>query len=416
MLYTFNQSVQGYHHWMQNQPLQDYSASYTDPRNQYHIAVVADGHGSVECFRSDVGSAIVTTTAINYLKKFAAAVLESPDAIYNDLLFSAPKRCNSVRALTDSIVTTWNCAVVDHYHNNISQASAKDIATIYGTTFIAALHLPKCLILFQQGDGECVIFYENGRIAQPIPKDERCVENVTSSMCDPDAATRIRTKIIDLAETPVVACFLGTDGISDTYLDTYQAFSGSHYHMAGVHTFYKFLCLEVLKSTIDTSQFLSNFSRYGKFSRTGSGDDVSVSAIVDIEKLATFADKFCREIEIYAIEEKLYWKQDELRSKSRKYQILSTAAKNAKQTFAYSLPKYLIKNKFNSKHTVKISLTQHKKKVVKISALLKTNSQPQKAFQIAQKNFIAYKKIYTTLENECIALEEQLKQLKEGDF
>lgn len=76
-VYTFNKTTIGHLHVMREIPCEDYSLSYSDESGRYHIAIVADGHGSEECFRSSVGSKAVCEVALAYLKEFAESIVES---------------------------------------------------------------------------------------------------------------------------------------------------------------------------------------------------------------------------------------------------------------------------------------------------------------------------------------------------
>lgn len=88
------------------------------------------------------------------------------------------------------------------------QKITENVEHIYGTTLMAALALPGCLLLIHQGDGRIDVFYGDGRVEQPVPWDIRCEDTTTTSMCDADVTSSIRHKIINLRETPVVACYL----------------------------------------------------------------------------------------------------------------------------------------------------------------------------------------------------------------
>ena len=58
---------------MNNFPCEDSSVSYSAEDGKYHIAIVADGHGSKKCFRSNEGSKIATEVAMECLQQFAEA-------------------------------------------------------------------------------------------------------------------------------------------------------------------------------------------------------------------------------------------------------------------------------------------------------------------------------------------------------
>ena len=78
---------------------------------------------------------------------------------------------------------------------------------------------------------------------------------------------------------------------------------------------------------------LSEFTEKGRFSRTGSGDDVSVAGIVDLEAIKPFTEKYENEVKLYAVDEDLFWKEEENRGKTRKHGMLKKRAEEAKIEF-----------------------------------------------------------------------------------
>ena len=70
------------------------------------------------------------------------------------------------------------------------------------------------------------------------------------------------------------------------------------------------------------AKILPEFSANGLFSRSGSGDDVSVAGIVDIEALRPLVSKFALDVKEYSLEEELSLKEDERSSKTRKHEFL----------------------------------------------------------------------------------------------
>ena len=200
---------------------------------------------------------------------------------------------------------------------------------------MAALALPECLLLIHQGDGRIDVFYGDGSVDQPVPWDARCEDTTTTSMCDSDVTSSIRHKVINLRDTPVVACYLGCDGIEDAYRDSHGDLGGTHCFMGGVHTFYKYLTCKMLDTSKDDFElyldsFLPEFSVNGIFTRSGSGDDVSVAGIVDLESISPLKQQFEFDIKNYSLEEDLFWKEDALRGKTRKHSILQKRMDDAK--------------------------------------------------------------------------------------
>lgn len=362
---SFHMTARGQLHILKNLPCEDASVSFSEENEQYHIAAAADGHGAKACFRSGYGAKAAVKAAADCLKQFAASILlsdETESRFYKDIL-SERYRQMTIRHLTDTILKEWYDTISEHYVKNPPTPEeinefipgtklSEDTVDphIYGTTLMAALQLPGSLILLQQGDGRCVVFFEDGHPEQPVPWDERCQDNTTTSLCDPDAKERFRSCIIcwgDQEEStentepvsaswnseirhtpkPVSACYLGTDGIEDAYRDTYDDLGDSHVLMGGVHTFYKDLTCQLAGRELSAFEgyletWLPDFSANGKFSGSGSGDDVSVAGIADLEAIESCIGQFQRDVELYSLEEQLFWKEDQLRSKQRKHSIL----------------------------------------------------------------------------------------------
>ena len=339
-LRTFHGTARGSLHILRNAPCEDFSASFADEDGRYYIAVVSDGHGDSKCFRSQYGSKFATEVALSSLKEFAEYAIQ----VGCDPTDLASKPA-TIRHLTDTIVARWYDAVTDDFHNAapteeemalIGAASVDDISEdailhIYGATLIAALWLPNILVLLQQGDGRCDVFYSDGTINQPIPWDDRCINTTTTSLCDSDADERFRSCVIDLQEISVAACYLACDGIEDAYRDSITT-------MEGTHTFFKDLSCKLMKMDERSfytylEEFLPEFSRNGLWGKSGSGDDCSVAGIVNMEALYPFDEQFHKDILIYKLSEELFWKTDELNGKTRKYEILKRRMEEAGQAY-----------------------------------------------------------------------------------
>lgn len=389
-VYTFNKTTIGHLHVMREIPCEDYSLSYSDENGRYHIAIVADGHGSEECFRSSVGSKAVCEVSLAYLKEFADSIVGSEiteERFYRDVFTNSRYSQMTVRRLTDSIIAGWHDSVCGYHELNPVtedewtklnekydpdkvQRITENVEHIYGTTLMAALALPGCLLLIHQGDGRIDVFYRDGRVDQPVPWDVRCEDTATTSMCDTDVTTSIRHKIINLRETPVVACYLGCDGVEDAYRDSHGNLGSTHCFMGGVHTFYKYLTCRLLDASKEEfeqylEEFLPEFSANGIFTRAGSGDDVSVAGIVDLEAIENLKQQFETDIKLYSLEEELFWKEDELRGKTRKHGILQRRMEDAKavvDTLSSELQKIVIaQNDLQSKRELLLEQTEKAK-------------------------------------------------------
>lgn len=347
-VYTFNKTVQGSSHLLRGVNCEDSSVSFFSPDGSYFIAAVADGHGSDMCFRSSIGSRIAAQVALDCLKEFAEKSLpdnqengetESP---YCRSLKNDSKRADILRQLTDSIIFQWDEKVRQHARDNpVTQeemgvyadfySDGSRLTHIYGTTLIAALLLPCCLILIQQGDGRCDLFYEDGSVCQPIPWDDRCQDVVTTSMCDDDAADSIRTFVLFTQDRLPAACFLASDGVEDAYRD-------SPVNMEGVHTFFKNLCVQITYNPPnDFERYLDDmlpvFSASGLFSQCGSGDDVSVAGIVNRDAVAGLCLRFQQDITAYSAKEEIFRITEKLNSMREKHDTLKNNYEKAKEMY-----------------------------------------------------------------------------------
>ena len=452
-MYVFNKTVRGKMHELKERPCEDWSDSFAEENGKYYIAIVADGHGSNECFLSRIGSKIAVDTALEALKSFAtsvdaeieAATVTETAATTDDNIkqlcnkHSLDSMLNSMlRPLTTYIVSQWRNEVELHYNSLLeatkdtdsstdlgndlkqivgypfSEAELQEIknskdkivnpSSIYGTTLIAALWLlNKYLIIIHQGDGRCDVFFDDGEVKQPVPWDPRCMGTAVTSMCDEDAANRIRCCVINLlSETgkeyqesekqkKVIACYLGSDGVEDAYRDSYDEKQenciGS---MEGVHTFYKDITCRIVEKGPDKfksylAEMLPEFSDTGKFSNTGSGDDVSVAGIVNILAVQNHIRDYEREIRIYELEEMLFWKEEELRSKMRKHGILKNRLDDAKGE--------LVK--------IEDSILASKEKI----------RLAREKFDEAQKKFTDYDTNYQRIDNECKQIKSEIEKV-----
>lgn len=340
--YVFHRTVRGYSHKKRNISCEDASACYAGEagRGKYYIAAVADGHGDRTCVRSAKGAGLAVKAAVCCLESFAESALsgQTEEGESEVKPMYPADGSEDLRRLTDGLVAQWNDEVQRHIKEHpfleeelaVAGSAAdiyragKKLVHAYGTTLIAALMLPGVLLLLQQGDGRCEVFYEDGTVEQPIPWDDRCYQNVTTSMCDPDAADGIRVCVIPLNQKKVTACYLGTDGVEDSYRT-----------MEGTHMFYRKLSCELVQNRPDGSRcnedvFQKRLYRILKnLSRHGSGDDVSAAGIVDAGSLIPCVSLFEKQIERYGLEEEQIYYENRRISMSRKHGILRARMEEA---------------------------------------------------------------------------------------
>lgn len=386
-IFVFNKTVIGHMHVFRGIPCEDASSSYTSEDGKYHIAIVADGHGASACFRSSYGSKTAVKITLECLDNFAQTILsnEEKEKEFYRMVFSDPRyQQSTIKQLTDTIVSKWYRDVIRDYTNNPGKPEEikededikkyeKNIPYIYGTTLMAALMLPKCLILIHQGDGRCNVFYKDGTADQPVPWDSRCEFNTTTSLCDSDVTTSFRHKVIDLSNNSIVACYLGSDGVEDAYRDTWESLGNSHDLMGGVYTFYKYLSCKIHELGAEDftnflDEMLKSFSENGLFSNSGSGDDVSIAGIVDTEAISKLIQKYQFDINLYELEEKRFWHEEALRSKIRKHGILKKRMDEANAEFinaqiVYNAAKQKLEDFLQQKKALQSRLDEENKKL-----------------------------------------------------
>ena len=281
---TFHHTCTGSSHLASGRPCQD--ASYCETSDRMSIAIVSDGHGGVIHSRSDVGAQMA-------LRAAQYVIDNNPLTSWQDS-FIRP-------ALFDEIVRTWRDLVTEHYNmiraleetdntplfEDVTLENSQEINMLYGCTLMVACAHPNGWFAFQIGDGKCVTINqihtcsasaENNptfnipkMVAEPIPTDDRCFLHMTTSLCDPDAASEFRFCGGNEKTTPV-AIFLGSDGIDNSW-GTEEA----------LHNFY----VEVLKHCTSAEDVTRDLAEaLPQLSQAGSQDDMSVAAIVDKDLLA----------------------------------------------------------------------------------------------------------------------------------
>lgn len=291
---SFHLSAQGASHIKKNKECQDSSESYFDQKCA--IAIVCDGHGGDDYVRSASGSKFACEAAKTNILNFIENV--NPDELkrhYNQLIHN----------LKASIIGTWNEAVYEHYNANPFTDSEiavlsdrakhkylreKRIESAYGTTLIAVACTKDYWFGIHIGDGKCIAINPEGKFLQPIPWDEKCFLNATTSICDTDALNHFRSFY---SEKLPIAVFVGSDGIDDCFSSDQQ-----------LYNLYKTVLYSFSTSDFDTA--VNDLSEYlPRLSAKGSGDDVSMAAVLDLDMIGEIdaVKEFDKEKEKARVEE-----------------------------------------------------------------------------------------------------------------
>ncbi len=295
-------SIQGASHIKHDKICQDFGDHYRC--DEYAVAIVCDGHGGDAYFRSDRGSRFAVQAGLEAIKELmsnkadflraiksaAGKKLREEDIELASLSHEQLQIYSSdiLDQLIKNIIVRWNNLVADDMaqnpfsENELSGLSDKykekyngeddnEKFSVYGSTLIAVVYSPEFWFGMRIGDGKCVSISKDGSIKDPIPWDEKCFLNRTTSLCDNKAFENFR-KCFYVNDFPA-AIYVGTDGVDDSYGTDERLFS-----------FYKTLTKSFAQNGFEEGKI--ELKEYlPKMTSQGSGDDISISGIIDMEAI-----------------------------------------------------------------------------------------------------------------------------------
>ena len=267
---SFACSERGAEHEKNDMVCQDSAINYIDKDLAVMIIAVADGHGSAECFRSDTGSRFAVECAVECIKNFILTIRENNISVNE-------KKDELLAQLSNSIIAAWNEKIEKDYINNLiltesnilelTEDKKEHIGQVYGTTLISAAMVDDYWFGLQIGDGKCVVLNKDGNFCQPVPDDEKCFMNITTSMCDSDASNEFRY-YFDVDKPSAI--FLGTDGVDNSFENEVQ-----------LYELYRRIADDFAGKDFD-----EEIKEVKKFlpllTKRGSGDDVSIAGIIAV--------------------------------------------------------------------------------------------------------------------------------------
>lgn len=292
-------SCQGESHIATNKVCQDASYSATD--TTMSIAIVCDGHGGARYFRSDVGAKFAVDATKECVDDFVSEIDKSlfigkpftqkksvSSEAQSNILSKDTTTDKTLRQLFSSIIFRWREKIVRHAletpltieeESSIESKFKEDfikrvgVEKTYGCTLMCFVYTEQFWFAFHIGDGKCIAFDEDGSWHEPIPWDEKCFLNKTTSLCDSSAIDEFRYCYCGDGTFPL-AVFLGSDGIDDSFGET-----------ENMVNFY----IQVLKliNKEGHNNALANIKdTLPQLSKIGSKDDMSLSCIYDDGALA----------------------------------------------------------------------------------------------------------------------------------
>ena len=303
MIQDYHFSCQGESHKVDDKPCQDasFSAVYDDG---LAIAIVCDGHGGERYFRSDVGSRMATEVIAESVKTFVENIdkglfvgksYTAQEAITSEEVVKKQTPVDlAFRQLFSSIIYQWNEKIADHAANtpisdweqqHVPRKYLDELHTsetfekLYGCTLMVYAQTPDYWFAFHLGDGKCISFQQEPLWSFPIPWDERCFLNKTTSLCDSNAINEFRYCYEGDGYFPM-AVFLGSDGMDDSF--------GEDPNLVNFYIqIVKMLVTEGRGATIASIE-----SDLPQLSKIGSKDDMSVAFLYNIDELKAHITDF----------------------------------------------------------------------------------------------------------------------------
>ncbi|MBQ3062902.1 MAG: protein phosphatase 2C domain-containing protein [Clostridia bacterium] len=280
--HAFAVSSIGHSHKKEGTLCQDWAE--TAEGDGFLIIAVSDGHGSRNFVRSDRGSRFACRAALDAMHDFASEIRAEH--------IVGSRRANEVVSmLCKNIIMRWRdavnedvkaCPFTEDEVKNVSDKyresylAGEQAEHAYGATLIALLITEEYMLAIRNGDGECVTVSRRGHMDKPIPWNDKCEASVVTSMCDRSAIDEFR--FFYTTDLPAAA-FIGTDGVDNSYPRTEELFE-----------LYANICTEAVDNGAENMKGeLEAFLPV--MTEKGSGDDVSIAAILDSELLNGVRDE-----------------------------------------------------------------------------------------------------------------------------
>lgn len=295
-------TIRGYSHELAGTICQDHSAVKIG--SYYSMALVADGHGGEQYIRSDQGSRIAVESAIKVIeqalsdrKQFEELYAQRPDDL--------------IDRLEQNIIATWNDSVAEYDRDHPLTTAEKQILDRlkaagrtmrasdsafgpieyqrYGTTLIIGILCDDFSFGIQIGDGNLVTVADDDdcTTCMPIPMDEHCHDNITTSICDEKAFRYMHHWFVPVGKPQPMAITVSSDGLRNTFL--------------GDDSFMRYCRIVVSQMDNVAENEAAIVANLTKRSLTGPQDDTSLAIIwrneTDFSELNSIRTATCREMQ-----------------------------------------------------------------------------------------------------------------------
>ena len=339
--YQFCKSVIGFSHRIRNLPCQDACAIRKIKEQNLMVIAVADGHGSeplsqfgsrfavesacdnIACFVKELkGSSI--TKSFNSLTNSIYCRVESKvknnELTYltpvildnngykkiideNNIIKSSLKEYETANSffqalnnLEKLIISNWYDKVITDFSSrkeklvelNLKQSDYDNPSHLYGTTLLASAVTKEYWFAIQIGDGTCFALFDENKysnelmqINRPIPDDERCYRNVTTSLCDSEPCLDFRQCF---GTKPPKAIFLGSDGIENSFPS-----ENREQELENLRNYYSSLIKKIINNK-NSDLFEKELKELNE-SEEGSGDDSTIAGLIHYSWIKSYISK-----------------------------------------------------------------------------------------------------------------------------
>lgn len=277
---VFNQSVEGSSHVLNGTPCQDSSVSLKCER--FSIIALSDGHGSKTYVRSHIGSKLACEISVELTKQFIEnnyELLSQSNVISTYTPDLGKDQETKFQKLFTSINTEWNKAIEKDSLDNPFSDKEKfllghaPLKQAYGCTLLVAVKSENFTFIFHIGDGRIYTISYANDWELPVPWDNDCVDNVTTSLCEDNPVYRIRYYFNSTKNQPFII-FMCSDGIEDCYGGEHDANFQSEELVSDYG--------EVLRCFLEDDDFEESCSSFlNDQSKAMSHDDMSIAFIID---------------------------------------------------------------------------------------------------------------------------------------
>jgi serine/threonine protein phosphatase PrpC len=225
---AIGKSVRGATHFQTSIPNQDAIGWWTGA--QYGLPLmmaISDGHGGERSFRSNRGSKIAVEITLQVLQEFIKGLPDPRDLVEAEQMATAE--------LPQAILKSWEEKVSADLEANPFQEhelkrllekrgpASKEMAEkypllVYGATILATVITQYFILHVQLGDGDILCVDPNGKTYRPYPRDERLVNNETTSLCSLNAAD-FRMRLEPVSKNGPVMVMMVSDGYTNSFPD-----------------------------------------------------------------------------------------------------------------------------------------------------------------------------------------------------